>query len=378
MKCILQFIVIAFAWTWCAPVSFAQQEPPLPVVKIGFIVPLVGGLAARGDDIAKLTTILKERFERAGLKHRYEFTVEDGGCGVSNAATRAAMKLIHVEKVKYLIAGCSGEILQVAPIAESNKVITIGVLSLHKDIRHAGDYIFRTFMDIEQSLHAMAEHMAAENEGKLAILTEENAFTADIRDQFVSYLGSKVVYTEEFAPDQLDFSSMLLKANARGAKGFYLNALSDRSLAALVNRIRQQRLTQKLYSFTMPEVPTFRAVTGANSNDLEFIGTPALTKNSEEFNSVLEEYHRRYPGGPSLEFLVGTTFDAIKAIIAGVEAVGDDTTRVKDFLYHYSAPGALGTVAFDANGDIRDLHYVLKRITADGRTEAVRPLVVKK
>jgi ABC-type branched-subunit amino acid transport system substrate-binding protein len=352
-----------------------NSNKELSPVKIGVIVPLTGGLALRGDDISKLLTILKSHLDSSSLAYKYEFLIEDGKCGDGSTTTSAAMKLINYDKVKFLITGCSGETLQAGPIAEKNKVLNIAVLSMHKDIKKLGDYIFRTFVDIEKSINGFADYMDSQCDGKIAVLTEENAFTFGVRDLLVKHLGSKIVLVDDFPANSADFSTLLAKVNSKGAKGIYLNVMSDGTLANLVNQARRRNLSQHLFSYNMPEAPSFRAATGKNSDNLYFIGTPDIKQSSAEFNGILAEYMRQYPEGPSYEFILRTTFDAIKSIVDGVEAVGTDTTKVKDFLNHYSALGALGEIEYDSNGDIKNLHYVLKRVREDGKNEIVGELV---
>lgn len=369
-------VCVVLATLLLAPVVFSQPiTPDLKPVKIGMIVPLTGGLAARGDDIAKLTPVLKAHLDAANLTHDYEFIVEDGKCGAGNVTTTATNKLINIDHVKFLLTACSGETLQAGPIAEKNKVITFAVLSLHPAIKKLGDYIFRTFIDVEKSIQGFADYMDSQCDGKIAILTEENAFTFGIRDLLLKRLGEKVVFAQDFPADSSDFGTLLAKLNHSGAKGIYLNAMSEGTLANLVNQAKRLKLDQTLFSYNMPETASFRAATGKNGENLYFIGTPAIKNSSAEFMTVLAEFSKRNPGGPSDEFTLRTTFDAVKSIVDAVEAVGPDTAKVKDFLYTYSAKGALGEVKFDSNGDIKNLHYVLKRTISDNKVEIVADLV---
>lgn len=356
---------------FCSTV-FAQEAE---VVKIGLIIPLTGGLATRGTDVTKFLPLLQDHLNRSGKTYRYEFLVEDGKCGSGNAATSAAMKFINIDKVKFLITGCSGETLQVGPIAEKNRIVQFAILSLHPKIKSLGEYIFRTFIDVEKSAAGMADYMTKNSGGKIAVLTEENAFTFSVRDELLKNLGDKVVFADDFALDSVDFNTLLTKANSKGAKGIYLNVMSEGTLANLVNQAKRMNLSQQLYSYNMPEAASFRAATGENSNGLEFIGTPNITESSTEFKLLMMEFLKKYPEGPNYEFVLRTFHAAIQSIVAGIEQVGSDTTKIKDFLYTYSSFGALGKIKYDRNGDIEGLHYVLKRVRDDGREEIVGKLV---
>lgn len=369
---LILLLVVSFATTD----SYGEDsEKEREVVKIGAIIPLTGGQAARGQDIAKLLKTLERHFDEMQLGYHYRFIVEDGQCGAGHAATTAAMKLINIDKVKFLLTGCSGETLQAGPLAERNKILNIAVLSLHQDVKTLGDYVFRTFIDIEKSVQGFADFMDSKCGGKIAVLTEENAFTFGVRDLLLKHLGAKVVYAENFTPDSSDFSTLLAKADARGARGVYLNVMSERTLANLVNDIKRRRLSQTLFSYNFPEVASFRTATEKNSDNLYFIGAPDINNSSSEFQSVQKEFNSQHPGGPTYEFVLRTTSDAVKSIVDAISVVSPDPTKVKDYLYSYSTLGALGKVEYDSNGDIKDLNYVLKRVGEDGKNEIIGELV---
>lgn len=344
-------------------------------IKIGVIIPLTGGAAARGQDIVPLLDIMQKRFNSNSEKFNYHFILEDGKCGAGNSATTAAMKLINIDKVKFMILGCSGETLQAAAIAEKNKVIAISVGALHPDVKNLGDYIFRTFIDSEKSFLAFADFMYQDADGKIALITEENAFTSGIKKLFTDQLRTSIIIAEDFTSETTDFNSLIAKIKHKNPKGIFLNTVSESMLATLVNQLRQRGMNQKLYSFIQAEEPSFIAATGKNSRDMFFIGTPDLPYHSEGFDQMMQDYRLLDPDGPNYDFMVRVSYDALNAIFDGIEQAGDDTAAVKDFLYKYSRQGALGKVEFDSNGDIKNLNYVIRKMGADGRHTVVRPLV---
>jgi branched-chain amino acid transport system substrate-binding protein len=369
--------ILLFIFTILSPGNSLADTSVLDkkTIKIGFIIPLTGGLAARGDDIVQFLPALKTHLESLALKHSYTFIVEDGKCGSGNSATTAAMKLINVDKVDYLITACSGETLQVAPVSRRNEIITFAVLSLHEEIKKLGDYFFRTFIDIEKSIKGFAEHLLKTCDDKISILTEENAFTFTVRDSLLSHLGSRVVLDEDFSSDSADFHTLFAKSISKGSKCMYFNAMSEQTLANLVNQARRRKMNQILFSYMMPESASFREATLDNSNNLYFIGTPEIQNSSTEYLNLLQSFRNKNSRAISYEFILKTTFDAVKSLVDATESVGRDSRKVIEFLYQYESHGALGLVSYDQNGDINDLHYVLKRLKEDGTSEVVSTLV---
>ena len=74
-------------------------------------------------------------------------------------------------------------------------------------------------------------------------------------------------------------------------------------------------------------------------------------------------FEDKYARKPNLEFVTRTAFDAGYSLMLSIEAVGPDARAVKDHLYYLRFQGATGLVSFDANGDIVDLLFDVRRIT---------------
>jgi ABC-type branched-subunit amino acid transport system substrate-binding protein len=181
----LKFLLLLFASFVVASSLCAAETLTRETVKIGAIVPLIGGLARRGQDISRLFQILEPKLNAASRRFRYQFIVEDGKCGLGSDATTAAIKLINFDKVKFLITGCSGDTLQAGPIAQRTRVLTIAVLSSHPDVRKIGDCVFRTYTDAEKNLKLFSQYILQKTSGKIALLTEEGVFTYGIRDMLL-------------------------------------------------------------------------------------------------------------------------------------------------------------------------------------------------
>src|SRR5260221_14295623 len=108
----------------------ACADEPIEV-PIGVIGPLTGETAVWGTDFARVTELLEEDFNKAQVKYHFHFIREDGKCGAGSAAIPAAKKLVSIDKIHFLITACSGETLQVGKFAESERVLTIAMASIH-------------------------------------------------------------------------------------------------------------------------------------------------------------------------------------------------------------------------------------------------------
>ncbi len=362
---ILIFVSVSFLILSPSP-SLSQSSDSKDLVKIGVIAPLTGGQARNGDDVAKMIAILQEHFSKLSKKHNYQFILEDGKCGAGNSSTTAAMKFINVDHVNFLLTSCSGETLQAGPLAQKSGVLTISVLALHPDVKKIGDYVFRTYIDIDESISRFSDYLKKHVKGKIALITEENSFTFSIRDLLKKYLGDKLVYSEDFAADTGDFNTLLSRVKYSGAEAVYYNTMSEVTLISIINQARAIRLGLKEYSYSVPEMGAFMKAVGKKAVGLEFLGPPIISNESDEYKTVHQEFLRKHPEGPSYDYLLRTTFDGAKSIFDGVESVGADPSKVKEFLKTYRGHGALGNIEYNEWRDIKDKHFVLKQIMEDG------------
>lgn len=103
--------------------------------------------------------------------------MEDGKCGAGNLAITAAKKLIELGGLRFLLAGCSGQILQVAPRVNGQKVLTTGHYSGTTDITDKGGYVFRIYTNFAEAGKQLAQLVIERGHTPVAILTAKSSFT---------------------------------------------------------------------------------------------------------------------------------------------------------------------------------------------------------
>jgi len=264
-------------------------------ITIGVIAPLTVASIDSGEEIMRTVEILTEQLSTENLKHTYKFKVQDGKCGVGNSATTAAQKLISVDGANYLIAGCSGETIQAGIIGQQRRVIVIGVLASDPAVRELGDYIFRTYVDIEEGVSKISEKIVKDGGRRVAIFTEDVPFTQKIESLLIKNLGSKVVMRETFPPNYTEFNSFLTKAKGLKADTFYFNGANPQTVAALVNQSKVLNLKQPQYSYYMPGAKVFRNLTGSRSDGIVYLDVPDVMSKSEYYNEFAKLYIQKFP-----------------------------------------------------------------------------------
>ena len=361
-------------------IAFADTQRQL--VKLGVIAPLTGSFTVYGSDVRRSIPILEAQLNQSSTQYTFKIIIEDGRCGVGNAAITAAQKLINVNGVEFLSVGCSGEILQVGPLAQRSGVLATCYACSHPDVKNLGDRIFRTYVDIENGVSTMAEllnrelpgeltgELSGELSGKLVILTEENAFTIGIHELLEKELGDKIGYTEQFAVDDTDFNTMLVKARSTNPAAYYLNAASPRTYQTLFKQLRALGIKEPVYSYHMPGDKDSLKLLGWRQNGVRYIEVPEVSNSSADFQEFYQNFLTAYPEGADLEFLLRSGYDSLASYAKAIEKVGPKPEAVKQFFQSNSWSGALGTIKFDEKGDVIGLNFVLKEIV-DGRPQPV-------
>lgn len=364
-----------FFYLLLVPLPLLLRQDPLlaeqPTVKIGMILPLSGNTSLYGEDAKRAVKIIESKINHSTARFRYEFQLEDGKCGQGNSAITAVKKLIDLDKIKYLVVGCSGEILQVAPIAEKAKVVTVCYACSHPAVKEQGDFIFRTYVDVEQGVQSLVEALRKEVGGGLAVLTEENSFTEGVTKLVKKYADDLIVYSEDFQADETNFKALILKAKQYKTKAFYISAASPKTYQVFIKQLHELKMYGKVYSYFQPGDADSIKNLGSLQEGVAFIDVPTIKTAPPDYAEFFEEFTKMYPDGPAIDILLRSSYDAIMTIVKSIEGVGDDALKVRDYMSQNSFQGALGKIKFDKNGDVRDLDFVIARIQ-QGKKALVR------
>lgn len=363
MEYLIKNLLLLMACTLFAATTFAAAEKT--EVKIGVIAPLTLGNAERGKEIVNTLETYVSMLNQNSERYVYRLVSEDGKCGIGSSATTAAEKLIRIDKVQFLITGCSGETLQAGPIAQRAGVLLFAVFSAHQDVKKLGDFIFRTCPDQERAAEIFAHEIECSKIDTLFLLSEENAFTQGMKSLLTAKAGKRISGSEDFPSEMTDFRTLLLRAKAARPQAIYLNAASPASLSNLVVQAKNLGVTVPLFGYLHPDDPSFFKSSGAESVGVRYLGVPDAVELPSEFREFSERYKKEF-GMPQVEVVRRTTFDALKSIAAGIENVGPDPLKVRTFLQTYQAEGATGHLSYDENGDLKNLDYVMKVVTPEG------------
>ena len=345
-------------------------------IKIGYIGPLTGEAASYGVDTLNGTKLAIEEINaKGGIKGRLlELVAEDGRCTGADAAS-AAQKLVTIDKVVAIIGGqCSGETLAAAPIAEAGKVVMISPVSSSPDVTTAGTFIFRDYPSDALKTKAMAAYLNEEGLEKLAMMSENTDFATAFRNALKVDLGEEnIAFDEVVEPNTKDFRTLVTRLKETEFDVFFPNAQSDAVMAAMMQQLREQDLTQPAITHDVGDSATLGEIATEAVEGLLVIAVPS-TGNDGAFATT---YKEKFGDAQATMSFAAHAYDAMNVLAQVITAGADDGTAIRDALYALpNYTGVVGTFHFDANGDVVGIPYELKTFR-NGKIETVKKIAVQ-
>lgn len=345
--------------TACGP---ASQGPITTgeVIKIGYIGPLTGDVASIGQDEKSTIEMFFEKDPTIAGK-KVEMIFEDAQCNGQKAAS-AAEKLVNVDKVQLIVgAGCSGETLGAAPIAEKGKVVLFSSVSTSPEITTAGDYVFRNAPADDKSSVVLTEVLSKKFK-KAALITQNNDYSQAYRKELQAKLpksGVEIVVDEAFNTGATDFKSILQKVKDSGAD-VLINLPGESAPGGFITKqARELGINLPVYSGDVLSGTEYFDI-AKDAAEGSVIVIVAADRSRADVQSFLEEFKKKTGHDSTAEAYMLLTWDRLNIIKNAVEAVGYDGTKIKDYLYAMDTyKGIGGDTKFDANGDASILPNVM-------------------
>ncbi len=322
-------------------------------IRIAFIGPLTGSAAVFGE-IEKNTIQLavEEINSKGGVNGRLiEVKYEDAKCE-GKLAVSAAQKLINLDKIRLLIVSCSQEILPIAPITEKSKVLVFAPYANASGITNAGDYIFRNAQSNRVVSGTMAK-VALEKGKRAVVLSEQSAFSTDLKNLFIEEYkkrGGTVVNNQEYPQGAKDYRSQISKMLAEKPEVVVLIPNGPATGIPALKQFRELGYKNVFVGNLFGGSIEVQSIPEAQG--MIYVSDPIIAEGSAK-KELFDKYKANFGEYPDLEWATGASYDAVYILKQAFEAVGDDPTKVKDYLYKMPEfTGILGAYRFDSNGDM--------------------------
>ena len=295
-----------------------------------------------------------------------ELAIEDSKCNAHDAIT-AYNKLVDVDGVKIILGTtCSGAMLGVAPLAESDGVILFSASATNPDIADAGDYIFRTAMNDAQLGIDTGNVLWADGIRKLATINESTDYAKGVRRASVAQFekrGGEVVAAEQYASDTTNFITHLTKLLNANPDAIHLAAQGEFSGGTIVKQLRELGYDGPIYSEVVPIGSEALNIAGDAATGLKAI-TAELDPSNNKAQKVLTSFRARY-GYAALAWYIGSAYDDIYITAECLKKTGDDQDAdgFRDCLYDTTWSGVIGNnYSFDEKGEVVGVNNVVVEV----------------
>ncbi len=329
-------------------------------IKIGLITPLTGDVASLGNDIMHGAKLKMEEINAAGgINGRpIELILEDGRCAGPDAVG-AAQKLVNIDKVVAIHgAGCSGESMASAPIANAAKVVMMSPSSSSPDLTEAGEYFFRTYPNDALKTSAMARFFEQKGYNKIAIIGENTDFCEAFRASLKADVGeNKVVFDEAVVPDTKDFRTLMTRLKEVDFDVLVTNAQTPPVGAAMLNHMREQGIEQLAIGQDVMDTAAVIELAPDASEGLHVINVQTIGDDTEFGKKFTAKF-----GKPQANMAwAAYGYDTLGVLAQGIGSAGTEDPALKDYFNSMKKyKGVVGDISFDENGDVKGVSYALK------------------
>jgi len=365
----------------------------LIVVSLVFVVerqysnaPIRVGVAAvtsdesliRGKNIVHATQLaIDEVNAGGGINGRpLQLVVEDSGTDATSGLA-AVQKLVNSDGVKYVIDGMTNDgTLAAAPFANANRVVMMTPVAGGSNIDNAGDYIFRTANSNVLAARDLALAMVVLGYKRVAVVSDNTAYSSDLVQNFeetINTNNAKIMDSEMFPATSTDYASMIRKIKAAHPDSILMLSETGTDTANLIAQARKENLDAAMFTdFSFAANGEARSNIATSSYDGVYFADPSYDESGTTSVAFFQKYQDTYHAASPFPSEAAASYDDIMLLSNALNAVGDDSGQVKDWLtsnvkdYH----GLMGTYSLDANGN-SDLGFTIK-VFRDGKPVLVQ------
>ena len=346
-----------------------QNEIEKKIVKFGAILPLTGESAYWGINIKDGINLAIDEINNDGgiLNHKIEVIFEDSK-GLAAPAISSINKLIEFDKIQFVIGDViSSNILAIAPIVETNKVVLIG-FGESAEITQAGDYVFRNWNSAASDA-TITGTFAAKRSPEIVLLSRNDAFGKSAKKLFkfeVENAKVDVVADIEFDTKSNDFRTIISSFKNKKYTAIYFAGFHKEALEFIKQYIELGGRNIDIYGVSSWEEKTLTDFIVENYNGNVYYGYPKPPDStSQAVIHFKEAFINRYKQEPQI--LNDNGYDAVYMLKYAIEeSKSFEGEKVKNSLYTLQDfEGASGKFSLDKNGDVNK-PFGLKVINSNG------------
>jgi branched-chain amino acid transport system substrate-binding protein len=323
-------------------------------VKVGVLIgPTASPALEQAQTKAALETAVAEVGNGKAGAPRVRLVIAETGFD-PKVATRELSRLIENEQVPVVISsGTSDEILHLAPVANRSHRVLIATAAGSEDIRHAGDFIYRTVASGMSQVKTVAGRMWEDlGPTPVAVVASDRAYSVSAAQLFekewLSQAG-KAPQVYAYPAGRTDFGAIVQRLAAVPPAGILYSGVSQEA-AALLQQARAAGLKSRLYVTGQYSQESFERI-GEQAEGVVF-GRIGWNPDSSrpQARAFVEAYQRRAKEAPG--YAAASSYDAFLLVLDAFKAgarSGDEIRKHLDGIRRF--PGVQGDLTFDTDGE---------------------------
>lgn len=349
--------------TFLVPLSVLGAGAQGAAIKIGVPVPLSGGNAKMGDDIAKAATLAAEEVNAAGgvLGRKVEIVSFDDACDAQQSVT-AAHKLLDAGVVAVAGGYCSSAAIPASAVYHDAGVAFVADASSNPKLTDQGfENVFRVIgRDDQQGPYAAGFMVKTLNAKRIAIIHDNTAYAKGLADATNAALkgmsGVQVVFFDAVTPGEKDFSAVLTKVKSLNPDATYYTGYYPEG-GLMAKQFKDLGVSGKFMAGDANNDPTFVSEAGPASEGMFVTSTP-LPQDQSSAKAFIGKYTKRWNQDPGPYSAL--EYDAVNVVLDAIKRSGmaDRAAIIKSLAATKGYQGATGTINFDKKGDRLSVLYI--------------------
>ena len=354
-----------------APLAHAETAGNVLQVKIGTASPLSGTGAHQGKDIENGARMAIDALNAKGItlggrKVQWILQPEDDGADPKTGAA-VAQKLVDAKVAAVVGHLNSGTTVPASKIYANAGIAQISPAATTPLYTHQG---FKTAFRVVANDNLVGRTLATYSTGtlkakKIAVIDDRTAFGQGLADEFVKGVkaagAGATVVSRQFTSDKAtDFNAILTQIRARDPDVIFYGGM-DAVAGPMLKQMKALGLRAKLVSgdgVCSEKMPLLAG--DALVDDKVFCVVAGGVGRAQEagVEAFTQRYQQRYK--IPLQTYAPYAFDAVMVFATAMQAANSsDPAKFLPALAAVRYEGVTGSIAFDANGDLKDAALTL-------------------
>jgi len=363
-------LVAVFLAVTLASFSYAAEK-----IKVGFVMPLTGGVAYTGNLIKKGADLAVEEINAKGGVNgaQIELIPYDSRCAPKEGVA-ATQRLIEKDRVKFVLGCvCSHVTLSMMPITEENKVIHINFSYSPKITQMGYNFTFRDAPGSAITIPPLTDYLVGKKKVKSwSVLVINNDYGRGDGDEFADGVrrnGGKIVSYDVIEWGTTDFYPFITKIKGYKPEGIRITEYESSGIG-FVKQLRQLGFKGVFSAcdLIINDMPLKQLGKLADGIYGETVYEPDLYAASKAFDKV---YFTKFKEHSQRNNAMGYSAVDILARAMTKAKTTTDTGKIAQAMKQLRYEQVWGPAYYDGKGQLQMNAYVVK--VKDGKREIVYP-----